>query len=112
MRKADDLADDETLSLDERAHESRCVARARGMQPPQGAANHRSGLYRGARCDAAVSHSVHRLLDELVAGVTMDLERALDGRAPTPTRPSPISTDTATGGLCGGPGLHSHLRLL
>ena len=81
MRQADDLADDETVSLDERharlnAWLDQWHAAARG-------ASTRDPVFLAVR-DATARYSIPlSLLDDLVAGVAMDLDAAKDGATDT-----------------------------
>ena len=81
MRKADDLADDETLSQDERRRsleawlaEWRAVCQSGSSADP---------VFLAVRDCTSRFHIPLSLLDELVAGVTMDLDRAASGAPDT-----------------------------
>jgi 15-cis-phytoene synthase len=74
MRKADDLADDETLSLNDRRKNlagwiARWHAAAQGRSTTD-------AVFIAVRDAVARFHIPLSLLDELIAGVTMDLDRA------------------------------------
>jgi phytoene synthase len=86
MRKADDLSDDESISLDERRRQMaewlEQWRRAREGGPNEGGAA--DPVFIAVRDAAARFKIPFALLDELVAGTAMDLE----------IRPSPESPDT------------------
>ena len=112
MRRADDLADDESFSIAERRiHLDAWLAAWRAVCAGEPAADPVFLAVRDATTRFAIPLS---LLDELVAGVTMDstaptqhAERARHLRHLRRSLPLLLS-----GGLGRGPGLHSHLRLL
>jgi phytoene synthase len=72
MRKADDLADDESLSLDERRRQTAAWL-AEWHQAREGAST-ANPVFVALRDAAACFQIPFKLLDELVAGTTMDLE--------------------------------------
>jgi 15-cis-phytoene synthase len=74
MRKADDLADDETLSLEaRRVNLAAWIAQWHAAAAGESTAD---PVFVAVRDALTRFHIPLRLLDELVAGVTMDLERA------------------------------------
>jgi phytoene synthase len=79
MRRADDLADDESLSIEQRrAHLDTWIA---GWRTASTGGKTNDPVFIAVR-DATVRYAIPlALLDELVAGVTMDLDSA-DGNAP------------------------------
>ena len=93
MRKADDLSDDESISA-RRAPRAGWMRGSRtGTRLPAGRRPTNPVFVRGARRDARFNIPL-QLLDELVAGTTMDLEHA-GGRSRIPTPPSTICIATA-----------------
>ena len=94
MRQADDLADDESLPREERRRQLNAWLAAWHAAAAGAATN--DPVFVAVR-DAIRRFKIPlELLDELVAGVAMDLDRAQQRRRRTPTRPSPISIATAT----------------
>ena len=81
MRKADDLSDDETISREERRN--RLDAWLADWCEASKGATTADPVFVAVR-DATARFSIpHSLLDELVAGVTMDLDRAESGETDT-----------------------------
>ena len=82
MRRADDLADDESFSTAERRAPTGCVAEPHGAAV-SGGAQTADPVFLAVR-DATTRFAIPlSLLDELVAGVTMDLDRAETGAPDT-----------------------------
>ncbi len=99
MRQADDLADDESLSREERRRRlDNWQAHWRGVCH----GGDSSDLIFLAVRDAVECFSIPlNLLDELIAGVTMDLDRASDGGCPIHSAPfaERVGNKDATAGL-------------
>jgi 15-cis-phytoene synthase len=81
MRKADDLSDDESIPSEERR--SRLDAWLKDWRSASGGAQTSDPVFIAVR-DATARFAIPlNLLDELVSGVTMDLDRAESGEADT-----------------------------
>jgi 15-cis-phytoene synthase len=81
MRKADDLSDDESIPSEERR--SRLDAWLKDWRAASGGAQTSDPVFIAVR-DATARFAIPlNLLDELVSGVTMDLDRAESGEADT-----------------------------
>jgi 15-cis-phytoene synthase len=81
MRKADDLSDDESIPSEERR--SRLDAWLKAWRAASGGAQTSDPVFIAVR-DATARFAIPlNLLDELVSGVTMDLDRAESGEADT-----------------------------
>ena len=109
MRKADDLSDDESISREERR--SRLMHwQANWRRGHPGRADQRSGVYCRARCDARFAIPLS-LLDELVAGSHDGPGSRGERRARHVRNICRSLSLLLPGGIGGGPGLHSDLRL-
>ena len=94
MRQADDLADDEAFRATSAARtlDAWLARMARRLRTERQTADPVFLAVRDATTRFAIPLS---LLDELVAGVTMDLDHAAEPARRTPTLPLPISIATA-----------------
>ncbi len=109
MRRADDLADDESLSREERRHRLRDW-QADWHRVAAGGATDDPVFF--AVADATQRFAIpHKLLDELIAGTTMDLEPEAEDSSRHVChicRPVPV---LLPGGIGGWACLHPHLRV-